>query len=269
MQSDKDYYRILGVLDDAEDIVIRATYKVLAQKYHPDRWQGDAGEATRRMAEINTAYAVLSDAEKRAAYDSTRDKNQFRDEPPEAEDANEADVNTPNSTHDKNKKPLQIIFVAIVCGVAGMMWAFLPPQVEVSVNSGVVRQCNVTWSGRKFIGGKPEFEDYFIAIQFPKTADRAYVPKHMNVTQTMIRENLKEIQKYCPNIVPEYEKCSVTWTGSAFIKAEPNFPENYQRFEVANQIAGYVPKNMLSDLKNIVKNNIEIIKNICPIDESK
>ena len=61
MTSDKDYYRILGVLDDAEDIVIKAAYRALAQRYHPDRWQGDAGEATRRMAEINAAYAILSD----------------------------------------------------------------------------------------------------------------------------------------------------------------------------------------------------------------
>ena len=90
MTSDKDYYRILGVLDDAEDIVIRAAYRALAQRYHPDKWQGDQAEATRRMAEINAAYAVLSDTVKRATYDSTRDKNQFRDEPPDAEDANES-----------------------------------------------------------------------------------------------------------------------------------------------------------------------------------
>ncbi len=90
MSSDKDYYRIIGVLDDAEDIVIRAAYRALAQRYHPDKWLGDAGEATRRMAEINAAYAVLSDPAKRAAYDATRDKNQFRDEPPDAEDANES-----------------------------------------------------------------------------------------------------------------------------------------------------------------------------------
>ena len=90
MNPDTDYYRILGVLDDAEDVVIRAAYRALAQRYHPDKWRGDAAEATRRMVEINAAYAVLSDTEKRAAYDATRDKNQFRDEPPEAEDANEA-----------------------------------------------------------------------------------------------------------------------------------------------------------------------------------
>jgi curved DNA-binding protein CbpA len=88
----KDYYRILGVLDDAEDIVIRAAYKVLAQKYHPDKWKGDKEEATRRMSEINEAYGVLSDVEKRKQYDSTRDKAEYQ------EDANEED----NSDFDKS-----------------------------------------------------------------------------------------------------------------------------------------------------------------------
>jgi len=76
----KDYYRILGVLDDAEDIVIRAAYKVLAQKYHPDKWKGDKAEATRRMSDINEAYGVLSDTEKRKQYDSTRDKAEYQDD---------------------------------------------------------------------------------------------------------------------------------------------------------------------------------------------
>ena len=56
----KDYYRILGVLDDAEDIIIRAAYKALAQRYHPDKWRGDSTEANKRMSDINEAYAILS-----------------------------------------------------------------------------------------------------------------------------------------------------------------------------------------------------------------
>ena len=80
MTTDKDYYRVLGVLDDAEDIVIKAAYRALAQRYHPDKWKGDAAEANRLMAEINEAYAILSDEEKRAAYDSTREKNRYQDE---------------------------------------------------------------------------------------------------------------------------------------------------------------------------------------------
>jgi curved DNA-binding protein CbpA len=84
------YYRILGVLDDAEDIVIKAAYRALAQKYHPDRWQGNPTEATRRMAEINAAYAVLSDPDKRRAYDATRDKSDFQDDSADADDSQDA-----------------------------------------------------------------------------------------------------------------------------------------------------------------------------------
>ena len=37
----KDYYLILGVLPDAQDVVIKAAYKALVQRYHPDRFQGE------------------------------------------------------------------------------------------------------------------------------------------------------------------------------------------------------------------------------------
>lgn len=72
MNVDTDYYEILGVLANAEDVVIRATYKALAQKYHPDRDKGDAYTANIKMATINEAYSVLSDPKKRAEYDLLR-----------------------------------------------------------------------------------------------------------------------------------------------------------------------------------------------------
>lgn len=64
-----DPYAVLGVLPHAEDVVIRAAYRALANRYHPDRFQGDPKEAHARMTAINAAYAVLSDPEQRAAYD--------------------------------------------------------------------------------------------------------------------------------------------------------------------------------------------------------
>lgn len=91
-----DYYRTLGVLDDAEDIVIKAAYRALAQRYHPDRWAGDAAEATRRMGSLNEAYAVLSDPEKRRAYDAQRDKTQYQ------EDSKEHEKNDDASSVDKD-----------------------------------------------------------------------------------------------------------------------------------------------------------------------
>ena len=72
MNASKDYYAILGVLPTAEDIVIRAAYKALAQRYHPDRFDGNKNEAHRRMAEINEAYEILSNASTRNEYDKCR-----------------------------------------------------------------------------------------------------------------------------------------------------------------------------------------------------
>jgi curved DNA-binding protein CbpA len=69
-----DLYEILGVLPSAEDIVITAAYRVLAQRYHPDRWTGPPAEAHERMAAINRAYETLKDPARRAAYDGQRSK---------------------------------------------------------------------------------------------------------------------------------------------------------------------------------------------------
>ncbi|MBU3649827.1 MAG: hypothetical protein FGM28_05920 [Limnohabitans sp.] len=65
----KTHYDVLGLSPLAEPEVVRAAYKALAQKYHPDRRRGASDDSTARMANINVAYAVLGDAQKRAAYD--------------------------------------------------------------------------------------------------------------------------------------------------------------------------------------------------------
>jgi hypothetical protein len=70
--SNLDFYAILGVHPNAEDIVIRAAFKALAQRYHPDRFNGSKDEAHRRMADLTSAYETLADPARRRKYDRRR-----------------------------------------------------------------------------------------------------------------------------------------------------------------------------------------------------
>ncbi len=64
----KDYYKVLGVERSANADDVRKAYRKLAMQYHPDRNPGDK-QAEERFKEINEAYQVLSDPQKRARYD--------------------------------------------------------------------------------------------------------------------------------------------------------------------------------------------------------
>ncbi len=66
----RDFYEVLGVPKNASDEEIKKAYRKLAMKYHPDRNQGDAAkEAEVKFKEAKEAYEMLSDPQKKAAYD--------------------------------------------------------------------------------------------------------------------------------------------------------------------------------------------------------
>ena len=70
MATKRDYYEVLGVPKNASDEEIKKAYRKLAMKYHPDRNQGEGGkDAEAKFKEAKEAYEMLSEAEKRAAYD--------------------------------------------------------------------------------------------------------------------------------------------------------------------------------------------------------
>jgi DnaJ-class molecular chaperone len=66
---DKDYYKTLGVPRAASQANIKKAYRKLAMQYHPDRNQGNEKWANEKFKEINEAYGVLGDPEKRKQYD--------------------------------------------------------------------------------------------------------------------------------------------------------------------------------------------------------
>lgn len=65
----RDYYEVLGVDKNADDATIKRAFRKLAKKYHPDANPGDETAAA-KFREANEAYAVLSDSQKRKAYDT-------------------------------------------------------------------------------------------------------------------------------------------------------------------------------------------------------
>ncbi len=67
-ENKRDYYEVLGVDKNADGDEIKKAYRKLAKKYHPDMNPGDK-EAEVRFKEVNEAYAVLSDSDKKAKYD--------------------------------------------------------------------------------------------------------------------------------------------------------------------------------------------------------
>jgi curved DNA-binding protein CbpA len=64
----KDPYRVLQVAPDADQVVLKAAFRALALRYHPDR--DTSPEAARRMIELNEAYRLVGKAEARTAFDT-------------------------------------------------------------------------------------------------------------------------------------------------------------------------------------------------------
>lgn len=72
----KDYYAILGVPEDADTKAIKKAFRKLAREYHPDANPDNPEQAEARFKEINEAYEVLGDPEKRARYDEIKNSYQ-------------------------------------------------------------------------------------------------------------------------------------------------------------------------------------------------
>src|SRR5678815_6181889 len=66
--SKRDYYEILGVTRTCTEVELKTAFRKLAMQHHPDRNPGDK-DCEHRFKEINEAYEVLKDGDKRAAYD--------------------------------------------------------------------------------------------------------------------------------------------------------------------------------------------------------
>lgn len=71
MSANKNFYQTLGLLNDVDDVVIKAAYRALAQKYHPDKYKTNKELHTQKMANLNEAFAAIGTKAKRKAYDES------------------------------------------------------------------------------------------------------------------------------------------------------------------------------------------------------
>ena len=70
----KDYYKLLGLLPEADEVVVKAAYKALAQKNHPDKHPEQKAQQNKLMSDLNEAFAVLGTKVGRKAYDQRLEK---------------------------------------------------------------------------------------------------------------------------------------------------------------------------------------------------
>jgi uncharacterized RDD family membrane protein YckC len=111
-----DLYAILGVSKDAEDVVIKAAWRALAQRYHPDKFESSPEIAKKKMSDINMAYTVLSDRELRAEYDSrsanNRSEDQHQDSPTGSEPPNSNSQNESQNADGLSFTPFRRMFAS-------------------------------------------------------------------------------------------------------------------------------------------------------------
>lgn len=94
------YYDILEISENASDEVVRMAYKALAKKYHPDVFKGDPKEAEEKMKQINEAFEILSDNQKRKQYDNSLHKGMNETYADNASDVQSDPVAENNSKSD-------------------------------------------------------------------------------------------------------------------------------------------------------------------------
>ncbi len=91
MGTNKNFYQTLGLLNDVDDVVIKAAYRALAQKHHPDKFKTNKELHTQKMAQLNEAFAAIGTKAKRKAYDESLRVSTAKQEKKAA-----ADVHAPN-----------------------------------------------------------------------------------------------------------------------------------------------------------------------------
>lgn len=105
--NEKNYYEILEITENASQEVVKAAYRALAKKYHPDSFKGSEADREKSMSQINEAYDVLSDEQKRMRYDAELQSKRQREQTAERQNTyrrNEEREDTYREQQDRQKR---------------------------------------------------------------------------------------------------------------------------------------------------------------------
>jgi DnaJ-class molecular chaperone len=133
-----DHYAALGIARDAAPEAVRAAYRALAKKYHPDSSSDKTREALVRFRQINEAHAILSDQSKRAKYDESLDPASFeRREKPARPHSNRGQSEKVCSSTTTEREPLEKIRNGVVVIGWSLMAGFLA-LLAVAIIGGTI-----------------------------------------------------------------------------------------------------------------------------------
>lgn len=125
-----NYYEILQVSENASDEVIRMAYKALVKKYHPDVFEGDKKIAEEKMKELNEAYEILSNLQKKKEYDSFLHKSKGNKKYKSKRDN--------SSRHTKPIVNILIIVALLFLAFSQAMHPYIEATNEIIYNNALV-----------------------------------------------------------------------------------------------------------------------------------
>ncbi len=193
----KDYYQILGLDNDASNDSIKGAYRRLAREAHPDRVSHRGAEAqaqaSERMADLNEAYATLSDSAKRKAYDEEFTKWQARvasgTPEPEPEPAPAPEPEAPTVQRPASRPAPQVSSNVV-------------HQFATQVHARLFQNNpDFAWRGWQMEGFDWAMQsgfllsEYFIALRGFGTVDQAAVSKFVNYATIGIEKSKRLLKK--------------------------------------------------------------------------
>jgi len=153
-----NYYQILGVTSNAQPELIKFAYRILCNKYHPDKYKGS--DAHQRMTEINEAYNTLSNVELRRDYDATHTENNNNDSNEQRTDYN----NKENENARRNSHPSWQIAIEIYPELIELNYnlAKISSQLSVSFKEYIIK--NKEFKNAQYVALK--MKDDFLTTHF-------------------------------------------------------------------------------------------------------